>query len=175
MTFSSKRWIAPAKPAQATVAHLVLRNSFLLSFWPLSLPVKKVINLLRVTQWHFRLQTQYSLFVFFSVHWSEFTHYLKSDSAGRLLFFLNSKFGIEFCRKKWYINSRKLSDVILYWNITKIMISYRKWEKMVACINFVIQFHPPYNIPFFLIFDEALNSLTIINIFTLINYHTAQY
>ena len=87
MTFSSRRWIASAKPAQATVAHLILRNSFLLSFWSLSLPVKKVINLLCVTQWHFRSQTQYSHFVFFSVHWTEFSHNLNSDSAGRLFFF----------------------------------------------------------------------------------------
>ena len=46
---------------------------------------------------------------------------------------------------------------------------------MVAYINFMIQLHPAYNIPFLLIFDEALNSLTIINIFTPINYHAAQY
>ena len=47
-------------------------------------------------------------------------------------------------------------------------------RKIVAYINFVIQLHSAYNIPFFLIFDKALNSLIIINIFTPINYHTAQ-
>ena len=64
----------------------LLLQSRLKPLFDLSLPAKKVINLLCVSQWHVCSQTQYSLFVFFSVHCSEFSHYLNSDTARRLFF-----------------------------------------------------------------------------------------
>ena len=140
----------------------------------LSLSVKKVINLLFSNPVTFSFTNTVLTLRFFLCKLVRIFSLFAFGLCGTTVFFLNSKFGIEFCRKKCYINARKLSDVILYWNITKIIISYRIWEKMVAYINFVIQLHPAYNIPFFLIFDEASNSLTIINIFTTINYHTVQ-